>query len=210
MNIFLENDDEEETVEVQDNTREKLMKVVFRLLNSGEGRNGLDALHRDGHRFELKSTTTLAFPTARDLSLETLDRWVQCHWIFGYGKNYKSGFRFLELYYYPPSKMYPLLLATAKQLQKRVEVANLALDWLKHSEHNTPENIRAMKFIVARGTKMNNTKLPLKRVRKDGYRLEEPYAECLDSYIMKYGDDNGRSIQRNFAVYITDEDTLPL
>lgn len=200
---------EEETVEVQDNIRENLMKTMFRLLNGGNGRNGLDAKHRDGHEFELKTTTTPAFPTARDLSLATLDRWVNRHWIFGHGKNYKSGFQFTELYYMPPSKMYPLLLNTADALKIREKVSGIVVDLFKKSEYNTAENMRALKFVVARGCKMNNTKLHLRQVRKIGYRLYEPWADTLDEYIIKYGDLDGGPIQRNFTVDSSDEGKLP-
>ena len=75
---------------VQDDRRELEMRELIGLTR-GEGRSGVDAFFNfveDGHRYsvpiELKSTTSRAVSTGRDIGPTHIKKWRLKVWIFGF------------------------------------------------------------------------------------------------------------------------------
>jgi hypothetical protein len=68
--------------EIQDDARERMLISILGL-TPAVGRAGIDAT-LGHHKFELKSFTTNAgVTTARDVTLDMIDKWRNLHWIVG-------------------------------------------------------------------------------------------------------------------------------
>ena len=83
---------------IQDDTRERMLKKMFGLKDSNEGRIGADAIDDLGNRFELKSGTGKSVTTTRDVGLHTLQKWLGKHWLVGFGEIKLDNFTSIQKY----------------------------------------------------------------------------------------------------------------
>src|SRR5579859_442345 len=118
---------DDKSVPVQDAAREELMRNLFGLMPSGEGRSGADAIDEQGHPFELKSTTKDSVSTARDVGAHTLAKWRTRYWICAKGKNPRTGFALDEVYFLHPSFLKEWLTPMQKRFDSDLSLLDRVL-----------------------------------------------------------------------------------
>lgn len=176
------NPDAERPVEVQDAVREAMLRALFRLMPSGEGRSGADAVDEDGHRFELKSTTKTSVTTARDVGPHTLDRWMRRYWLCAKGRNLAGGFTIDEVYFLHPSMLEAWITPYRERFSSDLALLERASDALR-TQRFVESQIERLRALVIRGLTLNNPKIPWSYVRTQGVRIVEGHPERLRELI---------------------------
>ena len=157
---------------IQDDKREKLLKKLFRLLDSDEGRIGADAKDESGNRFELKSGTKRSVTTTRDVGIHTLKKWLEKHWIVGFGKIVSKKFKIEEIYYLSPNDMREFCQKIESKISPDLNILNEVCAMLKKEKYSS-EKIERLKYLVNRGYTLNNPKIPYKYIVSNGVLLKK-------------------------------------
>lgn len=161
---------------VQDISREISLREMCGLLDSNQGRMGTDAIDVFGNEFELKSGTKKSgFSTARDFGIHTIERWKDKHWVFGHGKNYKTGFKFEMVFYLSPSMIGGWFDEIRSKLEVYHSIANRAYESFECDDSSK----EILSTILKRGCTLNDPKIPMKYIQSRGVLLGEPYPESL-------------------------------
>tara|TARA_A100001015_G_C14952222_1_gene697218 strand:- start:939 stop:1487 length:549 start_codon:yes stop_codon:yes gene_type:complete len=167
---------------IQDDQRENLLKKLFGLLDSDEGRIGADAKDKFGNRFELKSGTKKSVTTTRDVGVHTLKKWLGKHWIVGFGKINFGKFEFEEIYYLSPNDMRGFCQKIEKKISPDLNIFNEVQNILKKEKYSS-EKIERLKYLVNRGYTLNNPKIPYKYIVENGVLLKKWNKKILNEAI---------------------------
>ena len=167
---------------IQDDTRERMLKKMFGLKDSNEGRIGADAIDDLGNRFELKSGTGKSVTTTRDVGLHTLQKWLGKHWLVGFGEIKLDNFEFIEIYYLSPNDMKGFCEKIFNKINPDLIIFEEAKKILKKNNF-TFDKIERLEYLVKRGYTLNNPKIPYKYIKDNGIFLNEWSEESLKNAI---------------------------
>lgn len=165
-------------VQIQDDVREDMMRKMFGLLESSEGRIGADAVDASGRRFELKSGTKRSVTTARDVGLHTLEKWRGKHWLVGFGAIKSGQFEFEEVYYLSPNDMEGFCQKISSKISPDLAIWDKAKAYLSSCDMNAQE-IDRLEYLVNRGYTLNNPKIPYKYILDNGVKLTDWNEQAL-------------------------------
>ena len=156
---------------VQDDVRERSMRGLFGLRESGEGRMGADVVDEFGNRYELKSATRSGVTTARDVGIHTINRWRTRYWVICRGRNTGEGFIIHECRFLAPSMMEGWLSGLEAVMRRDLDLLQRVIETIKDGNF-TDEEIARLEYLVRRGYMINNPKIP--------WRYIEEYGQFLD------------------------------
>ncbi|KAF5044154.1 Restriction endonuclease PvuII [anaerobic digester metagenome] len=184
---LMDEGNDDEILEIQDNARETLLTTLFHLRRS-ESRLGADAFDELGNPFELKTTTVSGVGTGRDVSFEMIAQWRKRYWIIGKGQNYRSGFHFEKIFFLSPAMIDGALRRIEDRMRPDIELKNKVL--LKIQEcapHQfSREELEKIDYLMARGSTLNNPKIPLTYVEQNGVLIECDHPRRLRELIKKH------------------------
>jgi hypothetical protein len=170
-----------------DNFREDMLKKMCGLLDSGEGKRGIDARDIYGNDYELKTGTIGSFATTRDFGFNTLEKWSVRHWICGHGYvDQDRNLVLTEIYYISPKQMRPWFERMEEVLLEKKKVIEISYRLYSESKYATPEGLKHLKWIHRRGGQLNGPKLSLSVVKKMGTLLGYPYDKHLRELVPRY------------------------
>jgi|GEM_PF-1928303 len=172
----------DESVRVQDDSREQQIRELFGLVDPRDGRSGVDAVDSFGNPFELKSTTVTGVSTSRDVGSHTISRWKNRYWIFVRGRNLAAGFIIDESYFLHPHDMSEFF----DELQKRFEPGDEV--WAKAKAHLSVsfarQEVDRLDRLINRGNTLNNPKIPWDYIVKNGTNVFENHAAVLQDLVL--------------------------
>lgn len=168
----------------QDDGREIAMRSVLRLSDSGEGREGSDAVDEFNNKYELKTTfkKDRGVSTARSVNFRHIARWREKHWIFALGNHYTDGFELTEYYYLSPQKMENWIMKVEDRLQERKRLSEYTIQCLNTQLTPVPI-LKKITTILTWGSKLNDPRIPIQYIKKNGVLLQHPVDEHLRNVI---------------------------
>jgi hypothetical protein len=166
------------------------MKKLFRLVDSGEGMHGTDAIDENGNKVELKSGKRKSgFSSTRNLSTITTTKWRKSHWIFGHGVMQHGMFHFQRFWYVSPNKMSLWLDEIEGILAMRQNMADEMYNQYVATRNFTACEMRHLNQIIKRGVNLNDPIFKMPFILEHGVELYEPYdqsfREALDFSIIE-------------------------
>lgn len=164
----------------QDDAREISMRKTLKLLESGEGRDGLDAIDEFGNKFELKTSfkKSQAVSTARAVNRTHMRKWRTHHWIIGMGSNYQDGFMLNEFYYLSPTDMEEWIQGIEKKIDEFEKISEFAIQCVKDKNADT-DIIYRLEKILKTGSILNDPNISKSYIVEHGTKLYEPYDVSL-------------------------------
>lgn len=158
-----------ETDEIQDNSRERQMRTLFRLNHSGQNRGGLDAVDEAGNAFELKSGTKPSITTGRDVGLHTIDKWRTRYFLVCKGRKPRGEeFVIEQCLAASPAHMDWWFTALEERLAKSVALIDKVMKIVRRDGGLTEEETRRLEGLLLRGYTLNNPKFNWNRLIAQG------------------------------------------
>lgn len=174
----------DESVRVQDDSREQQIRELFGLTDPRDGRSGVDAVDSFGNPFELKSTTVTGVSTSRDVGSHTISRWKNRYWIFARGRNLATGFVIDEAYFLHPHDMSEFFDDLQKRFAPGDEVWAKAKAHLSVSVSFVRHEVDSLERLINRGNTKNNPKIPWDYIVKNGTNIFENHAAVLQDLVL--------------------------
>lgn len=166
----------------QDDKREIAMRAILDLRESGEGREGSDAIDECDNKYELKTSfkKDRGVSTARSVNFRHVAKWREKHWIIAFGNHYKDGFNLTEFYYISPRNMEEWISKVECRLEERKELSDYTTKCLYECA-TSDVVIKKINTILRWGSKLNDPRLPVAYIKSHGVLLEAPF----DKYLRK-------------------------
>jgi len=167
--------------QIQDDVREDMLKKIFSLKDSGEGRMGADAIDDKKRRYELKSGSKKMVTTARDVGLHTIKKWREKHWLVGFGKVKQNKFLFDEIFYLSPNDMEPFYQKIENKIQPDLDL--LEEIKINLSKKMDQTKLERLEYLILRGYTLNNPKIPYSYIVDNGHLLKKWNSKELEAAI---------------------------
>jgi len=160
--------------QIQDDSRERQIADHCKLRHSAYSRaqtSTPDAYDEKKRPFELKSVTTENVTTARDVGLHTVKDWRTKYWVIAKGRNLESGFVVDEMYIAHPDDLEPFFDRIESRLKKDWDRCEPVIQAAEKAGASRAD-LERVKYILSRGITINNPKIPMALVRKNGTRID--------------------------------------
>lgn len=170
-----------DSVVVQDNSREILLREMFGLVSPDDNREGIDAVDIMGNPFELKSTTKKSVSTARDVGQRHILKWRRKYWICAKGVNLKRGFRIDETYLLHPSQ----LNAWFSKLERDIDADEKFIEYLSTKLESTGivyDDLERFRKIARRGITRNDPNISWNYIQQNG----DLVVGCPKTFLMNW------------------------
>lgn len=169
---------------VQDDSREKTIAKQCGLKTTDQ-RAGVDAFDKHGNPFELKSGTKSGITTARDVNLKTIGEWRRKYWIIARGRNRKARFEMEELYIVHPDDLESRFKEIESNIRDDIRKGKRVLAAAR--KHDIPDGtLDRVKYLIQRGSTLNNPKIPLALIREVGTELPVKSSSKAKSELKKF------------------------
>lgn len=183
-----------EQTAAQDTFREYQL-IEFCGLTKHKSRTGHDAEDALGHRFEIKTTTYVGagVTTARDISLEMIDRWRRQFWIVGFGKEYQKSsqkqFEVKELFLCHPRHLEPFFAKLERKIKRRIAYATRMREFAMRDEVCRTDMSEVDNMLNIRAVTLSMRNIPNRLIR-GGLRLDHTNSENAQKMIQNFVIDN--------------------
>jgi len=189
----------------QDDIRERTVCKMLGLLRSEESpfshltkkREGIDAFDDHGNPFEIKGTSEDrndgCFSTARDVTVNKVNKWRKQYWIFAIGDNYEARYDCKELYIFHPSQLEFFFLDVQRRIEYLQEKTQKLVEYAKTGPFSSSE-ISFFEKKLGKSTTVNDPRIRLCWVRDLGYSL--------------YTHSKPHNVQKRFSQFITEHPLL--
>ena len=144
--------------------------IIILGLKKHIGRLGHDAEDEYGRKFELKSTTTNSFGTARDVSVEMINGRRVRYWVFAKGVNHQDGFDIETIHLCTPAMMKTYFDQLESKFKPDITIQNMVLKQVKKVLNKT--QFERLVYLLNRGMTYNNPKISIKYVTEHGVKID--------------------------------------